>query len=140
MTQQAPDQDLDQFAHDLAHQLHAAIPQAQAQLGGGAPKPAPPPEEIAAQLRPHLTAENVAFLTSDAAAGLFGGGGGGGAGGGGAGKKPFNLGNFIKNLGGIYNGVAPLVSVISGLFGKPITLPPITLPVPPPTNPAPAGA
>jgi hypothetical protein len=124
--------DLDKFAHDLAHAAHA-MPRPQAQTGGAAPPALAPPDELAAQLRPHLTPEIVAFLSgppAGAEGALFGGGAGGE-------RKPFNLANFLKNLQAIYNIVGPIISIFTG-----VPLPPITLPVPAggaPVGP-PAGA
>jgi hypothetical protein len=117
--------DLDQLSRDIAHHIHGQAPQ-------GAAASTVAPDQLAAQIRPHLTPEVVELLGGDAAAGLFGGGGGG------AGKKPFNFGAFIDNL----NKILPLITTLIGAFGGP-KIPPITIPTPtsptPTPTPAPAG-
>jgi hypothetical protein len=122
------DHEFDELAQSIARQMHAA-PRPQAQTGGAAPPALPDPDALAAQIRPHLTPEFVAFVENyDAPHGAAALGGGQ--------RKPFNLGNFLKNLNAIMAVVGPIIGVFTG-----VPIPPITIPVP--TGPGaapPAGA
>src|SRR3954463_3691743 len=96
---------LDHAAQELATGLHAMAPAGDAPRGAQAS-----PHNLAAELRPYMTPENVAAATVN-------------------GK--FNLHKFLENLGNVYNVVAPLIGIISTFTGHPITLPPITIPTSP---------
>lgn len=97
----------------MTHDLHAVSLEAARQLQALKPPPPPPPgaeaapvdlNAVAAQLQPLLTQENVQ-------AALFNG--------------KFNLGQFLKNAVGVYNTVAPIITLILTATGHPFPLPTI---------------